>query len=67
MKKLDIMNARDGEGTWAIIDGKVQRVKKEEIKVEGPIIKETIEVVEKPKEEVKKEPKKKRKKVNYII
>ncbi len=70
--KLDIMNERDGKDVWVIIDGKVQRVEKEEpkgaiaivdgknlrfdkktlewkedkeIRVEGPVVRETIEVV----------------------
>lgn len=61
MTKLDIMNERDGKNTWEIVDGKVQRVEKKEIRVVGPIVRETVKVVvpeeikeEKPKKDVSK-------------
>jgi len=90
MKKLDVMNMRDGKDTkpgedlpWQIIDGKVQRVKekvkevkiddgkqipidypenKEEIKVEGPIVKKAIKEVKIVEKKEGKE-----RKINYII
>lgn len=53
VKKLDVMRARDGEDAWDIVDGKVTRVKKkEEIKVEGPIVKEAIKEVKIVKKEI---------------
>jgi len=62
MKKLDIMNMRSNE-TWALVNGKVQRV--ESKIVQGPVVKESIkEVVEVDKElkveEVKKSKKTKK-------
>lgn len=69
MKKLDIMNMRDGGDTkpgedlpWQIVDGKVTKVEvKKEIRIKGPTIQEGIEEIVIVKEERKKKTEKRKK------
>jgi hypothetical protein len=62
MKKLDIMKMKDGENGWKIEGDKVTKVENiiekpidKNLKIEGPVVKESIEVVNKEEEEEEEE------------
>lgn len=53
MRKLDIMNMREGE-EWILVDGKEARIEKKVIVIKDSVNKEAVEVILKAAKKVNK-------------